>query len=277
MARLRPLRPSAGASPIANMLWPSSVVLARWLVAHGRQLQLRAPRALELGAGLGLAGLAAGRYAANVLLTDMDPRVAANLDSAVRLNLTPGGLLADRGRDAAPRSRQLDWNDAAAVREVAGGDEGWSLVLGADIIHERHHAAGVLAALGALLCRSGVAVLVNPVSRSRAGVDEFRALLRGQEAQQGGLRMVTRAICSARPHDSSLLGSGDGEAPGQVPDSLLLSAPPGLAAVGFPPGVTSGNSGNSLALDAMLTEGLDEELAAVGLDLYLIWRHSAAG
>eukprot|EP01052_Picozoa_sp_SAG31_P054174 SAG31_NODE_14275_length_817_cov_1.033426_1_plen_180_part_10 len=60
-------------------VWASAVVLARWCAANPEEL--RGKRCIELGAGTGLAGLAAALYCrpASVCLTDFAPFTLANL------------------------------------------------------------------------------------------------------------------------------------------------------------------------------------------------------
>ena len=70
---------------VGQMLWPAARVLARWLLrtAPGWLPTSIAPvdcRLLELGAGIGLTGLAAAQIVGSVSLTDFQPAVLANLD-----------------------------------------------------------------------------------------------------------------------------------------------------------------------------------------------------
>src|SRR5512146_678227 len=51
-------------------LWPSSIELARFFL---REENIRGRTVLELGCGLGLAGIAAAAAGANVLFTDYEP------------------------------------------------------------------------------------------------------------------------------------------------------------------------------------------------------------
>lgn len=73
---LRSLRDDATTRTVANMLWPSAVILARWLCHHPYLLDNK--DVVEIGAGLGLVGLAAAHFAARVLLTDVCPLLACD-------------------------------------------------------------------------------------------------------------------------------------------------------------------------------------------------------
>ena len=111
---------------VGFLLWPCALPLARWVVAHRAQLlgcRARA-RVLEIGAGVGLVGLAAGVFAlppycgacacggggssdgepplphAEVLLTDFNPAVLANLrHNAARNDPTRHAGAAGAGAD----------------------------------------------------------------------------------------------------------------------------------------------------------------------------------
>jgi hypothetical protein len=70
---------------VGMVLWPAALVLARWLCRNAALL--RGKSVLELGAGMGLAGLAAAHLARRVCLTDFNPLVLENLRANVELNL----------------------------------------------------------------------------------------------------------------------------------------------------------------------------------------------
>ncbi|GAB0490854.1 hypothetical protein MMPV_002092 [Pyropia vietnamensis] len=82
-ADARALRVVDGALGCA--VWDGGLLLARYLHDVGQPL-LAGATVLEVGAGCGLVGLVAARYAAAVTLTDYVPAVVANLAHNVRLN-----------------------------------------------------------------------------------------------------------------------------------------------------------------------------------------------
>ena len=128
-----------GATPrhgTGTMIWECGIVLAGYLMHSLTAEQLRGKRVLELGAGAGVAGLAASALGAHAVLTDLEP-VARLLRCNVGLNRE--ALLAAGGSaEVVP----LDWNDAAphdgaATALPEGLAEGrFGLVLGADLVFQ---------------------------------------------------------------------------------------------------------------------------------------------
>jgi predicted nicotinamide N-methyase len=129
--------------PYGLMLWPSAVGLAEWL-AHASQIQGK--RILEIGAGVGLAGLAARALGAEVTQTDFQ-RDALTL---CRHNATQNridGIHVMRG----------DWRAFPANLMPA------DIVIGSDILYERS-LHGVLETLfPQLIGRGGRIVLSDPL------------------------------------------------------------------------------------------------------------------
>ncbi|MEZ4863661.1 MAG: methyltransferase domain-containing protein [Caldilineaceae bacterium] len=103
--------------PYGFLLWESAVALARWLVQHRDQVTGR--RVLELGAGVGLAGLAAQQVGATVWQTDHRTDVLLLAAHNARQNgLTPSHQFV------------ADWR-------AWDHDARYDLLLGADILYER--------------------------------------------------------------------------------------------------------------------------------------------
>jgi predicted nicotinamide N-methyase len=136
-------------------VWPAAVALGRRLIAS----DLRGLRAVELGAGVALAGLAAAHAGADVLVTDYEP---AALDFA-RQNAELNGLRIS--------TACLDWRDPDWPR-------GFDLVLAADILYEARNVAPVARLIPELLAPQGKAWIADP-GRPYAG--DFRQAL----AEQG--------------------------------------------------------------------------------------------
>jgi predicted nicotinamide N-methyase len=129
-------------------LWPSGVALARAAGARA----WRGARVLELGCGLGVAGIAAALAGARVLATDWSP-------DAVRF------AAANAARSgAAIETRVCDW--ARAGELVARGP--WDAVLAADVLYERRNGEVLLELLPRLLDRRGEILLADPDRASAA-------------------------------------------------------------------------------------------------------------
>lgn len=122
-------------------LWPSAEGLARFILA-GRGPR-RPGRVLEIGCGLGLAGLVALRLGWDATLTDKEPEAVR----WTRHNLALNGLPPER-------ARVLDWRDPPGER--------WDTVLAADVLYERPFGAALGAFLGAALAPGGRALVAEP-------------------------------------------------------------------------------------------------------------------
>jgi predicted nicotinamide N-methyase len=83
-----PSRRERFGSEIPSKIWPASVLLAQLL--WQRPQLVRAQRVLELGAGMGLVGLAAMRCEAQtVLMTDLDAKALAHVRTNIARNAPP--------------------------------------------------------------------------------------------------------------------------------------------------------------------------------------------
>eukprot|EP01041_Mallomonas_annulata_P005958 gene5958-12027_t len=74
-----------GQFTVGYILWPSSIILSRILLNMNWLLNKK--NILELGAGLGLAGLVSSKFASYVCLTDFNEVVLENLQYNVNLNI----------------------------------------------------------------------------------------------------------------------------------------------------------------------------------------------
>jgi len=161
--------------------WPSGRRLAALLAASPALVRGRS--VLELGAGCGLAGLAAAALGARVILTDTPSagRVLAQLRRNAALN---GG---------AAEVRALEW---AEPEGGGGGEEEWlapgerfDLILGADVMYHPEHPALLAGVLAARLARpSGEATLLCPLR----GAELLPSLSR--EAAARGLQAAAEAL-----------------------------------------------------------------------------------
>jgi predicted nicotinamide N-methyase len=142
-------------APYWALTWPSALALADALAAR----DVAGLRVLELGCGLAVPSLVAGRRGAQVLATDGVPDAVVFAAHNLALNEVDG--------DAA----LVDWRDAGAL--VDGGP--WDLVVAADVLYLRHNVEALLRLLPRLIGESGEAIVVDP---SRAGGRDFMAAAR---------------------------------------------------------------------------------------------------
>lgn len=129
--------------PYGLLLWESSVALAKVLAVRGRA-GLEGRRVLELGCGIGLAGLAAAHGGAIVVMTDY---LGVALDIAAEN--------ARRNRLANVETRLVDWRDWT-------GAERFDLIIGADIAYETDMHGALLRVLATGLRPGGAVLLADP-------------------------------------------------------------------------------------------------------------------
>lgn len=122
------------------LIWPAALALAGHLI-DGTP---RSGRAIELGCGLGVAGLGGAMSGLAMEMTDLEPM-------AIRCARTSA---IDNQLDI-PAPRVLDW--------FAPGDvEQYPLVIGADVLFEPDYHAVLLALLPRLIAPDGRALLSDP-------------------------------------------------------------------------------------------------------------------
>jgi predicted nicotinamide N-methyase len=159
-------------------LWTSSLSLAEYCLVGPT---VKGMPVLELGCGLGLAGIAAAAAGARVMMTDYEPDALAFTRCNVERNL-PGAL--DDGRVSVAL---LDWRRTVPGPRV-------ERILGADVAYERRNFLPLLRTVDLLLAGSGTAVFTDP---ERAIGADFAAMAAGY-----GFRV--NAVREAAPrHDAA--------------------------------------------------------------------------
>ncbi|CAH0489981.1 unnamed protein product [Peronospora farinosa] len=153
------------------LLWGAAFVLARWIHKH-RELFM-GKRVIEVGSGLGLAGITAARYASQTTLTDYQADTCTALEYNAQLN-KPFTHEFDPAKPEVKVSL-LDWDLPASIESVPKAQ----VVIGSDIICEPSTAEGFLRVVRhhVLSDPHGVAYLMNANSHSRFGVTNLHALL----------------------------------------------------------------------------------------------------
>lgn len=115
---------------IDGQIWGAGAALGRHLLArdttHGKMLEDERPSVVEIGSGVGIAGLAAAAAGASrVVLTDLQS-VVERLDHSIALNRS-----ATVGCEVL--AMKLPWGDEDAAQRVA--EDGCDLVLAADVLY----------------------------------------------------------------------------------------------------------------------------------------------
>jgi predicted nicotinamide N-methyase len=169
-------------------LWSSSLEMARWCL---EDLNLKGLRVLELGCGVGLAGIAASASGAHVTMTDYEEDALLFTRYNVQANM--GAITFP------PAVCRLDWR-------VPPGDVRFDVVLGADIVYERARFGDLLHLFDRLLAPGGCVLLTEP---GRSAGRDFVALARQakylvvetEHERAHGLRNIThRRILMRREH-----------------------------------------------------------------------------
>jgi predicted nicotinamide N-methyase len=160
--------------PYWAYLWPGAFLLAE-VVAGERWVE--GTRALEIGCGLGLAGLAGVRAGLDLTFSDYDEAPLAFVRRSAGAN----------GFDLAHvATRRLDWRDPP--------DERFGVILGADVLYERRLVPLVAGLLAATLAPGGVALIADP----------YRASAEGFAAEVEARGLICEAVAVAA--DSEELG-----------------------------------------------------------------------
>ena len=168
--------------PYWAYLWPAAYLLAEAVGREPWPARLEgsvAAEALEIGCGLGLAGLVAVARGLRVQFTDYDP---APLDFVAR-------SAAENGFDRARFSiRQLDWRHLP--------NEQHSIILGADVIYEARLVPLVAGLMGRMLAPGGVGLVASP----------YRVAAKGFPAALAALGLVCQAeAATARSEDGQMI------------------------------------------------------------------------
>jgi predicted nicotinamide N-methyase len=168
--------------PYWAYVWPAAYLLAETVGRERWPAMLvgsHATEALEIGCGLGLAGLVAVERGLRVQFTDYDP---APLDFVVR-------SAAENGFDPTRFStRQLDWRNLP--------DEQHSIILGADVIYEARLVPVVAGLLACMLAPCGIGLIASP----------YRVAARGFPAALAERGLVCQAeAATARTEDGQLI------------------------------------------------------------------------
>lgn len=143
-------------TPLWLEIWPASIGLARWFL---QGTDLTGKTVLELGCGLGLAGLAAAAKGARVIMTDYVPESVAMAAESGRLNgFDTDGAVAD-------------WRDFKLT-------EKYDFIIGADICYHPELNPYLRKIFAANLKPGGLVALSDPGRHDSA-------ILLGQLAEDG--------------------------------------------------------------------------------------------
>jgi len=165
---------AASADQTGGIIWGASLVLGRWIASSTElRQQIEGQTVCELGAGCGLAGLAAACFAkpARVVLSD------SNLSTLVNLR-TNGANNADEIMAVELQVLQLDWSLVGHGDSRTFRPPPVRVVLGADLVYDDSSPALLVSVLDNLCEPGGLFLHAYPrTTPARVGVFEFVTLL----------------------------------------------------------------------------------------------------
>jgi predicted nicotinamide N-methyase len=168
--------------PYWAYLWPGAYLLAEAVARDPESESGPAVPALEIGCGLGLAGLLAVGRGWQVTFTDYDP---APLEF-VRRSAAANGFGPDRYA-----TDLLDWRDLP--------DRQYPVILGADVLYERRLVPMVANLLARMLAPGGHALIAGPY---RVATEGFARALGAR-----GLRCVAEPVASHSEEQGPIRGT----------------------------------------------------------------------
>lgn len=142
--------------PYWAQLWPAARMLAKVVVRENWGAYPQPVRVLEVGCGLGLAGVACLARGLDVTFSDLDEMALAFAARNARLNGYPAGF----------RTRLVDFRSPPQ-------DVQYPVVIGSDLMYEERLVGPLVGLLGAVLAPGGVCLITDP-DRTPARVFRWR-------------------------------------------------------------------------------------------------------
>lgn len=124
-------------------LWPSSILLARWLHRHG--IDIAGRTCIDMGCGLGLTAMVGAALGARVVALDYEEQALRHARRNAQANAVPD-----------PLWTLMDWRSPGLGRGVA------DFVWGGDVMYEARFAEPVAAFLEHVLAPAGRAWIAEP-------------------------------------------------------------------------------------------------------------------
>ena len=179
-----------------DVVW--SDVLPRMLAVHG-SAECGGKAVVELGAGSGLVGLLAARWASKVDITDGDEEEVSLIARNVEEHAPAGGC--------ALSARFLEWGaePAAEFLRDAQQPDGYDLVLAAQVVYVPAAIGPLAQSIAALMKADGTTLLYNDAVSTTATQPQCRALL-DDALKAAGLRA---APCELRMPEGCELPHAD--------------------------------------------------------------------
>jgi len=177
-------RGDRGASGLT--IWAASVIFGRWALAQPAAT-FEGKRGLELGSGLGVAGIVVSSLCREIVLSDNVTDVLAKLQANVELNQ----------REATCTVERVDWSEGAAGQK-------YDFILAADVMYEAEAMPSLAGFVAESLAPGGFFVAIS--ADTRAGLSAFQAEM---AAAKGGERLRVETQCVPPEHLMAWEGGGD--------------------------------------------------------------------
>lgn len=140
-------------APYFGAVWPSALALASYVAQEGELGRLKGRSVLEVGCGLGVPGLVAAKYGADVAMSDGHPDVPRFLEANIALNGSPD-----------IEFMFPDWKSGQLPNRQ------FEFVIASDVLYEPQHAELFSNVLTRHACHGAKIVLADP---GRAYIQRF--------------------------------------------------------------------------------------------------------
>ena len=204
-----------------HVAWQAMPMLCHFILSSEGQALLKGSRVLELGAGIGVPGILAGRTCAELVLTDSNDAVVERLRRNIELNRSDIVC----GRDAT-RVANVLWGADAFPSAATAAPRSMDVVLGSDVVYSASSARTLLETVDFLMADPNGVLVLAYIPRWPS-VD--RALHDGIE--NAGLAATAVPLSSFLPSDEAT--SPDGHALPQGACLLLLRRREDLSRGGY--------------------------------------------
>ncbi|EFA81364.1 methyltransferase type 12 domain-containing protein [Heterostelium album PN500] len=144
---------------VAWRVWDAGIGFTRWILENPQIFEGK--EVLELGAGLGIAGLAAGLLCQSVLMTDYTPKIVSTLRENVKMNSVRSKLIRDACKVA-----PLDWTKDKVPKPFH-----YQVIIGTEVVYDVNLVEHLANVIHQSLTPDGV--FYGTAATIRRGIPEF--------------------------------------------------------------------------------------------------------
>lgn len=143
-----------------HVAWQAMPILCHFILSPAGQKLLESARVVELGAGIGVPGLLAGRSCAELVLTDSNDAVVERLRRNIQLN-----GVEMRCHPDATRVANVAWGADAFPPPTVAARGGFDVVLGSDVVYSASSARTFLETAEGLMAKPGGVTVLAYIPR----------------------------------------------------------------------------------------------------------------